>query len=310
MTRNPIAAISEFVRRDDHTAGALPAQLPDPAPRGTQLVQLLRTYPNRHRGYPFAPDGERSVARAYDKVIARAHSLIYVEDQYLWSSEVVACFARALSADPNLLLIAVIPHYPDQDGRLSLPLNLVGRQQALSEIYAAGGDRVAVYGVENHAGTPVYVHAKVCVVDDVWASVGSDNVNRRSWTHDSELSCAVLDTELDEREPRVVDRFSDGARKFARALRLELAREHLDRAPGDDTDLLDPLSAFHAFADSAAHLQRWRDDGRNGVRPPGRLRPYATPQLSRLTRGWATPVYRALLDPDGRPASLRRSRTF
>ena len=47
--------------------------------------------------------------------------------------------------------------------------------------------RVAAYGIENHAGTPVYVHAKVCVVDDVWASIGSDNFNRRSWTHDSEL---------------------------------------------------------------------------------------------------------------------------
>jgi hypothetical protein len=33
-------------------------------------VQLLRTYPRRRRGYPFAPDGERSVAHAYDKVIA------------------------------------------------------------------------------------------------------------------------------------------------------------------------------------------------------------------------------------------------
>ena len=63
-----------------------------------------------------------------------------------------------------------------------------------------------MYGVENHAGTPVYVHAKVCVVDDVWAAVGSDNVNRRSWTHDSELSCAVLDEERDLRAPRVVDR--------------------------------------------------------------------------------------------------------
>ena len=103
------------------------------------------------------------------------------------------CFAEALRRNPRLHLIAVIPHHPDQDGRFSKPPNLVGRQQALDELHAAAPDRVAVYGIENHAGTPVYVHAKVCVVDDVWAAVGSDNINRRSWTHDSELSCAVID---------------------------------------------------------------------------------------------------------------------
>ena len=113
-----------------------------------------------------------------------------------------------------------------------MPPNLVGRQQALDALHAAGADRVAVYGIENHAGTPVYVHAKVCVIDDVWASVGSDNINRRSWTHDSELSCAVIDDARDERAPQVVDRFGHGARRFARDLRLELAREHLDRAAG------------------------------------------------------------------------------
>ena len=53
----------------------------------------------------------------------------------------------------------------------------------------AAPDRVHVFDLENHAGTPVYVHAKVCVIDDMWACVGSANLNRRSWTHDSELSC-------------------------------------------------------------------------------------------------------------------------
>ena len=51
----------------------------------------------------------------------------------------------------------------------------------------------AIYGLENHAGTPVYVHAKACVIDDTWTTIGSDNFNRRSWTHDSELSAVVID---------------------------------------------------------------------------------------------------------------------
>jgi phosphatidylserine/phosphatidylglycerophosphate/cardiolipin synthase-like enzyme len=310
LTRNPIDVASELLRRDDRRPGALPDQLPDPEPRGTCSVQLLRTYPNRHPGFPFAPDGERSVARGYDKAISRARRLIYVEDQYLWSAAIVRCFAAALRANAELRLVAVIPLHPDQDGRFSQPPNLIGRRAALDELYAAGGQRVAVYGIENPAGTPVYVHAKVCVVDDVWSSIGSDNVNRRSWTHDSELSCAVIDEQVDDRPPRVLSASGEPARRFARDLRLELAREHLDRRLGEDTDLLEPESMFAAFAENAARRQRWHDGGRRGPRPAGRLRPYPTPTLSPLTRLWATPFYKAMYDPDGRPPRLRRSDRF
>jgi phosphatidylserine/phosphatidylglycerophosphate/cardiolipin synthase-like enzyme len=310
LSRNPVAVVSELVRRDDRSAGPLPPRLPVPSPCGTAAVQLLRTYPNRRRGYPFAPQGERSVAHAYDKVVGQANRLIYLEDQYFWSTGVIDRFATALRDNSELHLIAVIPLYPDQDGRFSLPPNLIGRAQALSQVHGAASDRVAVYGVENHAGTPVYVHAKACVVDDVWAAVGSDNVNRRSWTHDSELSCAVLDDHRDTREPRVLDRRGDGARTFARDLRLRLAREHLDRDAGDDADLIDPVSVFEAFARSAATLERWHDAGRTGTRPPGRLRPYRMSPQSRLTRAWATPLYRTIYDPDGRPLGLRRRHAF
>ena len=83
----------------------------------------------RSRGYPFAPDGERSVAHAYDKdkVITGANSLIYLEDQYLWATDVARCFADALRRNPRLRLIAVIALHPAQDGRFSLPPNLIGR---------------------------------------------------------------------------------------------------------------------------------------------------------------------------------------
>jgi len=193
LTRNPINVIADRMRREDRTPGALPPQLPDPAPAGSQTVQLLRTYPPRLHGYPFAPHGERSVAHGNRKALSMARELLYVEDQYLWSRDVARCFADALRTRRGLRMIAVIPHYPDQDGPGSIPPNLVGRQQAIDVLRSAGGDRVAIYGLENHAGTPVYVHAKVCIVDDTWCSVGSDNVNLRSWTHDSELTCAVVD---------------------------------------------------------------------------------------------------------------------
>jgi phosphatidylserine/phosphatidylglycerophosphate/cardiolipin synthase-like enzyme len=310
LSRNPIHLVADRLRRDDPAARRLPPQLPDPPPVGPHAVQLLRTYPRRAGGYPFAPEGERSVARGYSKALHRARRLIYLEDQYLWSVEVANTFADALRSHPDLHLIAVLPHYADQDGRLSEPPNLVGRQRALSLIRAAGGDRLGVYGVENHAGTPVYVHAKVCVVDDVWASVGSDNFNRRSWTHDSELSVAVLDETLDDRAPRYVAGPGDPPRSYARTLRLRLACEHLDRSEGDDADLLDPRSAFEAFAAAAGALQDWHDGGRRGPRPPGRVRPLVEPAMPRSVARWATPLYHALYDPDGRPRRLRQRHAF
>jgi phosphatidylserine/phosphatidylglycerophosphate/cardiolipin synthase-like enzyme len=68
----------------------------------------------------------------------------------------------------------------------------VGRQDAVRLCAAAGGERFAVYDIANPDSAAVYVHPKVVVVDDVRAMIGSDNLNRRSWTHDSELSVAVL----------------------------------------------------------------------------------------------------------------------
>ena len=217
---------------------------------------MLRTYPVARPPYPFAPQGERTVARGYTKAIRRARRLIYIEDQYLWSTEVANLFADALRANPGLHLVAVVPRYPDVDGALAMRPNLVGREQALELCRGAAGDRVHVFDVENHAGTPVYVHAKVCVVDDVWACVGSDNFNRRSWSHDSELSCAVLDATPDGRAPADPAGLGDGARRFARDLRLRLLCEHLDRAGGQDTDLLDPASAIAAITASAQPVTR------------------------------------------------------
>ena len=291
LSRHPIGWLADKARHNQPTVTPLPPQRPDPEPTGSHSVQLLRTYPRRAGGYFFAPRGERSVARGYTKAVNQGRHLIYIEDQYLWSPEVAAMLVAALRRSPELRLIAVLPHFPDQDGPISKPPNLVGRDRAIAMLREAAPGRVAFYGLESPDGKPVYVHAKVCVIDDQWASVGSDNFNRRSWTHDSELSAAVYDSE------------------YARALRLELAREHLDRT-GSVDDLHDLMQMFTTFADSAAKLQQWYNDGCQGTRPPGRLRPVSDETLSRFTRAWATPLYHLFYDPDGRPIDFRMRRTF
>jgi phosphatidylserine/phosphatidylglycerophosphate/cardiolipin synthase-like enzyme len=130
--------------------------------------------------------------------------------------------------------------------------------------------------------------------------IGSDNLNRRSWTHDSELSCAVLDETLDEREPRDPAGLGDGARRFARELRLRLWREHLDAGDVSPDEIVDPHAGFDVLRARAERLQQWHDGGQDGPRPPGRLRPHSPERLPRRHRLWAVPVYRVLYDPDGR----------
>jgi phosphatidylserine/phosphatidylglycerophosphate/cardiolipin synthase-like enzyme len=223
---------------------------------------------------------------------------------------VAQALADALRRSPDLRLVAVVPRYPDQDGRMTGPPNRIGQQAALDAVRAAGGDRVAVYDLENERGTPIYVHAKVCVIDDVWAAVGSDNLHRRSWTHDAELSAAVLDETLDDREPRDPAGLGDGARRFARELRLRLWREHLGRGPGEDGDLLDPASGFEAWRTAAADLAAWHRDGRRGPRPPGHAAEHHPGRVKAWAAWWAGPVYRVLVDPDGRPRRLRRAGRF
>ena len=294
----PISTITDMLKHADLRADRLPEKPPDPPECGPLAIQVLRTYPAMRPPYRFAPQGEQSIARGYTKAIKRARKLIYLEDQYLWSAEVAQLFAEALTDNPELHLVAVVPRHPDVDGRFALPPNQVGREQAIELCRTAAPDRVHVFDLENEHGTPIYVHAKVCVVDDVWCSVGSDNFNRRSWTHDSELSCAILDGTPDEREPRDPAGRGDGARHFPRELRLALAREHLDA--DDDGDLLDPASFVRAMSGAADRLQEWYDTGRRGPRPPGRLRPHATERLPWYQRLWAVPAYRLIYDPDGR----------
>lgn len=278
--RNPYRALVRIATRMPRHPEPLPERWEPPPERGPHLVQILRTYPAKRPPFPFAPHGERTIARAYERAFARARRLVYIEDQYFGSEVVARTLGEALRREPALHVIAVVPRFPEKDTAMSGTPMRLGQRRARDLLQGAGAPRVAMYDLQNAAGTPVYVHAKVCIVDDEWMTCGSDNLNRRSWTHDSEVTCAVVDP--------------DG--RLPREFRTTLWAEHLG-LPQDDPRLLD--------LDHAAALWAARAEAAGA-----RIRPHVVTPVRRAVRLWADPAYRILFDPDGRPRGLRGTDKF
>lgn len=83
----------------------------------------------------------------------------------------------------------------------------------------------------------VYVHAKCMVIDDIFMTVGSANVNRRGHFHDGELNVFA-----------VPQRLKNDPTNPARNMRCRLWAEHLGLPPEMGLSLLsDPLSALAYF---------------------------------------------------------------
>lgn len=88
---------------------------------------------------------------------------------------------------------------------------------------------------ENFFQEELYIHAKVCIVDDKTVICGSSNINDRSQLgyHDSELSIVMTDTQA-------LDSTMDGAPyragHHAATLRRILWREHLGLLPAQSLD--------------------------------------------------------------------------
>ena len=99
--------------------------------------------------------------------------------------------------------------------------------------YASGPNA----GLSPFTYRPIYVHAKVAIVDDEWLTVGSANLNARGLGTDSEINAVVRDPDV------------------ARNLRVDLWAEHLalprdEVARADTRDLVDRVWSERAAANA------------------------------------------------------------
>ena len=123
----------------------------------------------------------------------------------------------------------------------------ISRGQVAALIHADDGNgrflACSVYARTATLRDPVYVHAKLMIVDDRWLTVGSANLNEHSLFNDSEVNVVVQDEEL------------------ARDTRLRLWAEHLEVAIDEIRDE-SPAETFDRRWEPIAdeQLERLRGD--------------------------------------------------
>ena len=157
----------------------------------------------------------REIEALFVEQIARAKRFIYAESQYFASRKIAeAMTARLAEPDPpEIVLINPVT----AEGWLEQTAMDGARTRLLHAIrdrdHASRFSLWCPYGAK---GTPIYVHAKIMIVDDEVLRVGSANLNNRSLGLDSEF-----DVFIDAARSG-----GDAARKAIAGLRHSLLAEH------------------------------------------------------------------------------------
>jgi phosphatidylserine/phosphatidylglycerophosphate/cardiolipin synthase-like enzyme len=227
-------------------------------------VQVVRTVSEDM--YDSVPKGDFRILESYLRALRGARELVYLENQFLWAPEIVDVLAAKLRDPPgeSFRLVIVLPRranngQDDTRGQL-------GRLIAADD----GRDRLLAATLRSRSGgrtDPLYVHAKVAVVDDRWLTVGSANLNAHSLMNDTEMNVVTDD------------------RALARDTRERLWAEHLELALDEVRDR-DPRTLVDEHWIPIAREQARRE--RDGDDATHRL--IALPGVSRRSRRLLGPL--------------------
>ena len=220
-----VGDVAEHFRMRWHevTDETLPPVLPS-KPAGDVELQVVRTVPEKI--YEAVPRGDFRIAESYVRAFRQAQRFIYVENQFLWSPEIASVLREKLVDPPSkdFKIVLVLPSKPNS-----------GRDDTrgvLGELVEADDDddrllACTLYARSGRLVDPIYVHAKIAIVDDTWLTIGSANLNEHSLFNDTEMNVVAHDPEL------------------ARRTRLRLWSEHLelpsDEIPDDPVRAIDEL---------------------------------------------------------------------
>jgi cardiolipin synthase A/B len=221
---------------------------------GSTVAQVQRTiHPGRYTntyptpgGAPFAiADGEFSNRDQYIHAIRAAREYIYLENQAISVRPILEELVAAVNRGVEVVLVLpmVANSIDSPADRHGEPFHDERRALARAPHFTLAG----LAGRDaNGTRQPVHVHAKLMIVDDVWATTGSCNLHRYSVYGNSELNIAFADAVT------------------VPALRCELLAEHI----AQDTSALDGRAALHVFravAEQNADRQRSGDPDWEGI---------------------------------------------
>ncbi|WP_321327102.1 phospholipase D-like domain-containing protein [uncultured Parasphingorhabdus sp.] len=188
-------------------------------------------------------------------LIAAARRFIYAESQYFASARIASAIAARLSEPDGPEVIIVNPQ--SAEGWLESEIMDSTRARLHEAIKVQDQyDRFRIFHPFNAAGTPIYVHAKIMIIDDRYIRVGSSNFNNRSLGFDSECDVAIDASDVEGGQV---------SSQIAR-VRNDLLAEHLGVGEQDVARLLKETGSLIATIDA--------------LQTPGReLRVYETPDI-------------------------------
>jgi len=207
-----------------HHLGEQAPAAPVPEPAGDTTVQLLRTIPEHV--YDRIAGGAFGILEGYMRALRSARELVYLESQFFWLPEIVDLLAGKVREPPDdrFRVVVVLPSKPNngEEDTRGMLAHLADADDGRGRFLATTIDAMTGSTVD-----PLYVHAKIGIVDDRWLTIGSANLNAHSFFNDSEVNVQICDQTL------------------ARSTRLRLWSEHLglseNEIAGDPTEIIDGL---------------------------------------------------------------------
>ena len=168
--------LDHWIRQGGEASRESRDYFPEPGVRGQHLVRVLAS--------AGGDDGVSQIRTAYQYAMEAATQRIWLTHSYFGPDpELLRTMGKAAQrgVDVRIMLSGV------SDSRLMLALSRSYYTQLLKA------------GVKVYESDDIMLHAKTAVVDRVWSTVGSSNLDYRSFIHNDEVNAVIVGADIGKR---------------------------------------------------------------------------------------------------------------